>query len=269
MTTIEQSRQSIRDYAQREINLLHQQAQKNQEAIAAEEAAGRAYLEGDPDDHIALAIQLKTEASAIGMAIGACRLKRLESVRLHHDGLIADLRERSATERGQTGVIQSRVAPLLEKIKEIEGVDYTATGVSESMRHAATADYLEREAAEIERRGFDKHGHVHIDGEGISAEQIALAVAEVAADGPSATDVVAWVQTREHHERFPSSHISVRLTWADGNKISPQSYVKIMPPAPVPVAQPAEAGPRMLTPGAYLGDQPGRWPRPTEKEKTA
>ena len=60
---IEVAAQQIRGLAAKEIGLLQQQAAKIAEAGAAEEAAGRAFLENDPGgDHLDRALRLQAEA---------------------------------------------------------------------------------------------------------------------------------------------------------------------------------------------------------------
>jgi hypothetical protein len=263
---IENAVQEIKSLAAKEIDLLAKQAAKQSEIADAEQQAGAAYLRGDDTGHLDRAARLASEARAIGFALQAARQKRHEAVADHHRAIISDLRSRGVEARGQADGIKSKTAPLLEALKKLEGVDHNPAGVAESVRFAAMADLMARQADELDRRGPDKHGHVHLDGRFTVAE-IAQAVGEVPADGPAAVDVLAWLNAQKQAHLFETSEISARINW-DATGITQQSYVTLLPQAiaPQPEAPAADSGPRKLSYNQLMGyDARPTYGQPAEK----
>ena len=216
-------------------------------------------------------LRLQVEAKAIAMAIASCRQERLKAAQQHHATQIADLRSRAAEARAAAAAITSQSMPLLEQLKQIEGVDHTPLGVALSVQAGSRADGLERQAAEMERRGHHRHGHVEIDAV-FDLNEIVLAVLQEPVDTPPASDLIAWVESQPRSNAFAGAAITCRLNWdMTLGGIQASSYVRlsISPAAkPVPPGEPA-SGPRLLDPNVYLGAEAGRRFSTPEQVKTA
>jgi hypothetical protein len=255
-TNIEAAMAEIKMYGHRETELLNQKSEKQKQLKTAEQAGGDALLDGDNNDSIERAVRLQVELRQIDMAIGSCRARRLAAVQAKLDAEIAEFRRRAVEARQQSAEITSRSAPLLASIKEIEGVDYVPQVMPQSAHAASRAGALEREAQQRESRGIERHGNVQIDGV-LSIDEIALAVLEVAADGPTAAEVIRWVETREHRDQFDKHRISVRISWADG-AITAGSYIRLLEPLETPAAAtpeevPPPANSQLRTPSQFFG----------------
>lgn len=254
MNAIENAAQSIKDYGAREIDLIQKQAAKQSEIANAEQAAGSAYLSGAGGDHVNRVIRLQVEAKAITMAIAALREQRLKAVQHHHDCQIAALRERAATERAEAEKITGQVAPLLEQIVAIEGCSFIANGTPVSGRRASTARLIESQALELERRGAPINGHVHVDGT-FTNDELALAVVSDSSIGPSASEILGWIQTRDPAVREDTVPRSARISWSNG-LIDQASYLGALP-QPRAVAPQEEAPPpanrQLRTPSQFFG----------------
>jgi hypothetical protein len=255
-TNIETAVGEIKQYAHRELDLLRQKSEKQIELKSAEQAGGDALLDGDNNDSIERAVRLQVELRQIDMAIGSCRARRLAAVQQKLDGEIQEFRARSVEARQQAADITTRTRPHLDALREIEGVDYVPQVMPQSAHAASRAGALEREAQQRESRGIERHGNVQIDGV-LSIDEIALAVLEVAADGPTAAEVIRWVETREHRDQFDKHRLSVRISWADG-AITAGSYIRLLEPLETPAAAtpeevPPPANSQLRTPSQFFG----------------
>ena len=266
---IETAAQQIRDCAAREIQLLAEEEQKRAAATEAETLAGRDYLDARDTGALDRALKLAAEARMVGLALKAIREQRHDLVEAHHRAIIGDLHQRSAEAQRQAAEIRAKTAPLIESLKQIEGVDYIPhLGVPESDRLLGLVGSLENRAAELQTRGPDNHGSLQLDGR-FTLPQIAQSLAEIPVHGPDAITTINWLRGQKHAQMFENNDTSIRISW-DATGILPQSYVKLLP-APLAVVRPepeTAGGPRKLSPSAYLQAESGREHRPAPAEKT-
>jgi hypothetical protein len=251
---IENAVQSIKDHGAREVALLGEQSGKQEELAVAEAIAGDAYLSGAGGDHVNRVIRLQVESKAITLAIASLREQRLKAVQHHHDCQIAALRERAATERVEAEKITSVTAPLLEQLAAIEGCSFIPSGTPVSGRRTSMARLLESQALELERRGAQANGHVHLDGT-FTDHELALAVVSDSSVGPSATEVLNWIGSRDLAARDNTVPRSVRISWSSG-LIDQASYLVALPqPRAVapPVEEPVPANGNLVSPNEFFG----------------
>ncbi len=215
MTNIDTAVSEIHVYAHRELQLLNQKTEKQHALKAAERLGGDALLDGDANDSIDLAVRLQVELRQIDMAITSCRARRLAAVEHRLACEVQELRERAATARQQAEAITAKTKEHLAALREIEGVDHTPQGTPQSASAANMAGLLERQAAEMERRGIRRDRQLHVDNVR-STDDLLIAVLQDASDGPSATEVLRWHGLIDPDSVFRDRERAYRLNWLDG-----------------------------------------------------
>ena len=187
----EEATAAIKQLAAREIGLLSEQIAKKEQLAVAEANAGDAYLESSTTIGVDAVLRIQSEIAAIGRAITSCRGKRLAAVQAKLDAEVADLRQRAATARQQAEAITAKTKEHLAALRDIEGVDHTPQGTPHSASAANMAGLLERQAAEMERRGIRRDRQLHVDNVRSTADLL-IAALEDPSDGPSAVEILRW-----------------------------------------------------------------------------
>jgi vacuolar-type H+-ATPase subunit I/STV1 len=252
-TKIETAMAEIKTYGHREVQLLIQKAAKQIELAAAEQAGGDALLDGDADDSVERAIRLHTELRQIDLAITSCRARRLAAVEARHRIDVEQLRQRATDARVESQGILAKCESHLAALRELEGVDFTAAGLAASARLTSMAQLLDAQASNLERHA-PLNGHAHLDGT-FTNDELALAVVSDSSIGPSASEVLAWIQTRDPAVRDNTAPRSVRISWSNG-VIDQASYLGALPqPRPAaPVEEPVpSATSRLRTANQFFG----------------
>ena len=128
--------------------------------------------------------------------------------------------------------------------------------MAQSANAANMAGLLERQAAEMQRRGIPRHGHIEVDSI-FSMDEILDAVLHQAVDVPSAAEVIAWVESQPKAATFAGNSTTCRMSWdMTAGGILPASYVRLSP-QPRAVAPQEEAPPpansQLRTPSQFFG----------------
>jgi len=257
-TKIETALGEIKLYAHREQELLHQKSEKQIELQDAQRLGGEALLDGDTtDDAIDTVRRLQLQLWQIESALCGCRQRRLAAIAEKVTAEVAGLRQRASEARQQAEAIQAKTAPLLASLKELEGVPHAPQGVSHSANAASLAGIFDGQAGEIERRGVPRHGHIEIDSAIFSMDEIVDAVLQQSVDGPSASDVISWVDAQPKSATFAGNPTTCRLSWdMTAGGILPAAYIRTLP-QPRAVAPPEEApvptGGRLVSVDQFFG----------------
>ena len=259
-TNIQSAVAEIKVYANRELQLLDQKAQKQIELEIAERRGGDALLDGDNNDSIERVVRLQVELRQIDLAIISCRARRLAAIEAKHSIEIANYRERASAAREQADAIGAKSQSPLDTLRALEGCAFMPNGTPESSRLRALANSLESMASQQEGAGIARHGNVHLTGP-VEADEVVLAVLEFAADGPSAQQIRDWFAGHDQHAQFASHRLHVYLVWSAGQIDGATSRIQVLesltPPAaapPVPEA-PADTG-RLISPNQFFGYEP-------------
>ncbi len=256
MNAVEVAVDHIRNFAEKEIALLQQQGVKREELATAESAAGDQYLESSTTIGVDAVLRIQAEIAAINRAIGSCRQKRLQAIQAKLDAEVEALRARAAGSRRQAEELTIRARPHLDALREIEGVDHVPQGMAQSASAASMSRLLDGQAAEMERSGIPRHGHIQIDSEIFSLDEIVMAVLEQAVDTPSASDVITWVEAQPKSSTFAGNPTTCRMSWdMTSGGITASSYIRTIP-QPVVAAPQEEAPPannRLRTPNQFFG----------------
>ncbi len=127
---------------------------------------------------------------------------------------VQELRERAATSRQQAEAITAKTKEHLAALREIEGVDHVPQGMAQSASAANMAGLLERQAAEMQRRGIRRDRQLHVDNVRSTADLL-IAVLQDASDGPSAVEVLRWCELSDPNGAFGNRERAYRLNWLD------------------------------------------------------
>jgi hypothetical protein len=267
MPTTEESTVAIKKLAAQELVLIKQCADKSVELSATRAIAATAYLEGGTLSVDGVG-RRKLEFDALGDALAALRKKRSAAIGEKHASEVEALRQRVADTRRQADAILAQTKQHFDAIRTLEGCDFKAVGQSESGRLAGLALALEAKANDLERVGPPANGHLHLDG-AFTNDELALAIVTDPSIGPSATEILSWIQTRATDVRDNTRPRSARISWEAG-VIDQRSYL-IAIPEPVAVAPPVApvpTGGRLLSVNAALG-YAAKPPHDDDAEKTA
>ena len=214
-TNVEVAVANIRKFAAREIDLIRDQITQREELVVVEATAGDQYLESSTTGGVDAVLRIQAEIAAIGRAITSCRARRLAAVEHRLACEVQELRERAATARQQAEAITAKTKEHLAALRDIEGVDHTPQGTPHSASAANMAGLLERQAAEMERRGIRRDRQLHVDNVR-STDDLLIAVLQDASDGPSATEVLRWHGLIDPDSVFRDRERAYRLNWLDG-----------------------------------------------------
>ncbi|HUA60623.1 MAG TPA: hypothetical protein VML19_17800 [Verrucomicrobiae bacterium] len=225
-TKIEEAVAQIKLWADRELQLMGDRADKRQEVEALDRAGGDALLDGAAGDHVDRLVRSQVELRQIESALTACRERRLAAVEQRHAAEIQSLRSRALEAKQQADLITSKTADHFAAIKEIERCDFAPVGQSESARLGAMAYQLETAADDLERSGIRRSGQVQVS----DATSIAPLLDELLAfhgDAPNGDDAVKWADLCDPGRRFGSSTRVYNLIFEDATINYRASYVQV------------------------------------------
>jgi FtsZ-binding cell division protein ZapB len=125
-TETERAKAQIQSLAARENELIEEKRTLGVALEQLELEAGDRFLEGGhPEKNVAQVLQVKSQIEAVGRAIKTCRQRRMEAVGTAYQTEAEELKKRAQTLRDEAQRIKQATEPLLRKLSEIEGVEFT------------------------------------------------------------------------------------------------------------------------------------------------
>jgi len=227
-TNTEQAAGEIKRLALREVELTRQKVAKEAELAAAEQLAGSAYVDGDPGDLDHL-LKLQTELRMIGVAMTACRERRLAAVKAVREARASELEERVEGLRQESQTIISKVQKLTELLEVEVAVTVAVPGrFSKAQNLGLQIQGLEEKIFDLQHAELPAAGTVDLDGI-ISADEAALAVLSSESVCPSAESVIAWFSECQTaaSQPFGDHQRRVYLVWQSGEIDRDQSYIQV------------------------------------------
>ncbi len=217
----------------KEIELATLKLKKVDELRRAELAAGEHYLESpltDVGSDTHQVIRLQAEIAAIDRAILLLRTRRPEII---YRGFVVranELQREAREKRSEGTALELKASALLGQLAEIEGSAYAPTGTPRSSFLRASAEALERSAAELTSQEMPSTGTVDLEAVAEN-EQVLRAVLKCPALGPTIEQIREWLDAcddsaqKSRAASFEGHPRRVFLSWtAEGIDLK-QSYV--------------------------------------------
>ena len=231
-------------WASRELTLTRRRLALQNSLTDVELAAGTALLDAESDEvsigaSLDLLERAHAEIRALDVAIRAARSRRLESIRSKRAAEAKALRRDAASKREEAQSISKKTAELLAEISGLQGVNYPlsllsqnpATGIWDCPRGPQLeneAGNLESRAADLERAEVRRDGMLDLENVA-DLDQVVRAVLEFEADGPTAADVLAWLEAVLRRAPQIADHQidCCRLVWKDRMIDTDQSCLQV------------------------------------------
>ena len=169
----------------------------------------------------------------IGVAMTACRQRRLAAVKAMREARASELEERVEGLRQESQTIISKVQKLTAKLTELLEVEVAVTVAvpgrfSKAQNLGLQIQGLEEKIFDLQHAELPAAGTVDLDGI-ISADEAALAVLSSESVCPSAESVIAWFSECQTaaSQPFGDHQRRVYLVWQGGEIDRDQSYIQV------------------------------------------
>jgi hypothetical protein len=232
--SIEQAAAGIAKYAAKEIELTAHKKVKIADVATAEAAAGGAYLDGTPGEHLDRVLRLQAEVRAIGMAIDTCRARRADAVFEKREADIAALRKRVDGLKQERETLTAKVEKHTKALGELLGIEVgivaTTPGQTSRLQQLQVqAGGLEEKIDRLQGGALPPASMVDLQDSLATADEVAMAVLTDESSCPTAAAVQQWYAdcARASHQPFGEHSRRIYLVWTNGEIDYERSYIDV------------------------------------------
>ncbi len=232
--SVEQAAAEIAKYAAKEIELTARKEVKIAEVASAEAAAGGAYLDGNPGEHLDRVLRLQAEVRAIGMAIETCRARRVDAVRAKREADIAALRKRLDGMEKERDTLAAKVQKHTRDLGELMGIEVAVVAampgpLSRLQQLLVQTDGMGGNIDRLQTEPVPSGSTVDLTDTTATCAEFALAVLNTEALCPTAEAIEQWYMDCERAagQPFGDHQRRIYLVWANGEIDYAKSYISV------------------------------------------